>query len=373
MRTSPLVDIDAYRCRAAQMSRFLGSPEAKPRDMLRVPVSTYPLRKPRLTRIAEREIRELTGLERPPDIRCLHVTIDAGMQRTLDEMCRAASAESNVQAVAATFIRTGTSEVVAESNFVGGQEAESSAAFLGTIQPGSTYKPFVLLEALEQGLDAHTELPSAPFVWRSGSFANGAWNVRSFDHVYRGEINLERALVLSDNTVFARLVQLLGTDHVLRRLAQFGLVGEDESNPSVALGSTRTGISLIALSRAYACLSQRGVMADPYIVRGIEFEDGSLLPRVRKRALVTNASIASLNVLDRILLQSGIARKNIRGKTGTSASGSLFAGYDDALSYAVWIGFRSARSEWWSKGLRAKGFLERTLDRMAGRSPLFIG
>jgi penicillin-binding protein 1A len=355
------------------MTQFLGSPESKRRDILRIPVSTRALRKPRLTRIAEREIRELTGVERPPDIRCVHVTIDAGMQRILDEMCRTASAESNVRAVAATFIRNGTGEVVAESNFVGEREAESSAAFLGTIQPGSTYKPFVLLEALEQGLDADMELLSAPFVWHSGSFANGAWNVRSFDHVYHGQISLERALVLSDNTVFARLVQLLGTGQVLRRLAQFGLARDDESNPSAALGSTRGGINLIALSRAYAGLSQRGVMTNPYIVRGIEFEDGSLIPRVRKCALATNASIASFTVLDRILLQSGISRKNVRGKTGTSASGSLFAGYDDDLSYAVWIGFRRTRSEWWSKGLRAKGFLERTLDRMAGRSSLFIG
>src|SRR5437764_447999 len=215
----------------------------------------------------------------PHDIRSVHVTIDPSRQTILDAACRRASADIEVEAVAGVIIRTSTGEVVAESSQSGGRDAHYSPAFDGAIQPGSVIKPFVLLEALERGVSIDTHLESKPFVWRSRTLSSGMWSVRNYNHIYRGEITLSDALVLSDNTVFARLTQALGVESIAARLAEFGLVDASVRNPSVVLGAVRGGISLVRICKAFAALAHGGALHEPHLVRGIEFSDGSLIPR----------------------------------------------------------------------------------------------
>lgn len=376
MRTSPFVDSEAYQRRATQIDQFLGRRRAARAPEDRSLVTFKKIQKARLAAIVDAEMRPYLECDGrlPHDIQRVHLTLNPEIQGALDYTCRAASFDVDVAAVAGVIVRSGTGEVLAESSYAEGRETQHSPTFAGTIQPGSLFKPFVLLEALEQGYCADYRLESKPFIWRSSEFPTGSWFVRNYNHIYRGEINLAEALAFSDNAVFARLTQILGIESVAARLMEFGLVDSSASNPSMALGAVRGGVSLVQICKAYAGLATGGVLHEPHLLRGVEFADQSLAPRWRTQPRGALCSYSSLLALRMALCASGIrvGTSVTPGKSGTAGTSNLFAAYDDAMSYAIWVGFRRTRPEWWSKGLSAKSVLGRVLDGLAGRTAMSI-
>jgi membrane peptidoglycan carboxypeptidase len=250
--------------------------------------------------------------------------------------------------VAGVVLSVARGDVLGEAAWQDGRPREFSPAFLGRVQPGSTFKPFAMLSALEQGFLETLSLESSPF---ESSFIKGAgrapWSVRNYGHTYRGTISLKDALVLSDNTAFARLAELLDIDALGATYARFALAPEGRVSPSIALGAHAGGISLVQLASAYAALANGGVYLPPRIVRAAAFGDGRIWwskPALGRLVVKDGRLIASL---DRALREAAdtLAPFRFAGKTGTTHTGTLFAGYSRELSVVLWGEYRSEQSE----------------------------
>ena len=377
--TSPLSSIAAYTDRARQIAVRTGVeggliPPGHSTPLLRTAV----FRRPRLGKQVDRELQLIFSRRAsiPPDIRAVQVTIVPELQMHLDSAVRIASRDSLVSAAAGVVMDAKTGAILAESAFGNGMQSHFSPTYDGVIQAGSTAKPFVFLAALEAGIDPAVRLMSSPFTWNDAQFEGGAWRVRNYGHLYSGALSLTDALVQSDNTVFARLVQVLGVRKALRRLADVGLTATEDRNPSAALGSAGPGVSLSSLSRAYAALANGGSLVTPHVVRGIERDCKARRDAYDYSRHVTTLALDenAVRSLDIALRRNGfsLGGRQIRGKSGTTRLASLYAAYDDELSYAIWIGFRSTQPEHWNKGLRARSVLERAVDGMFGRQSRFI-
>src|SRR3712207_8681298 len=152
----------------------------------------------------------------------------------------------------------------------------------GMRQPGSSFKPFALIAALEQGIDPKTEFVSEKKVYEVdvGTDKPERWKVRNYDGIERGTISLEEALWWSDNTVFTDLVMnaegngLEGGPaavvDVARRLgieADFG----SRPHPSVVLGTQE--VSPLDMTVAYATIANGGRLVEPTVISRVVSEE----------------------------------------------------------------------------------------------------
>lgn len=335
------------------------------------PIDISNHRNPRFTRIVRAELsrsgQTLTGIRR------VGLTIDRNVQHALRESLREAAVTADVTHAAGIAVSLKTGDVLGESAFESGREAESSPSYFGILQPGSTFKTFALLSALQQGISLDDNLLSAPFeslcFVRDGSTP---WRVRNYANAYRGELSLLEAFRHSDNTAFARLVEMLDTDALYRTYQAFGLGQLNVASASIVLGGHKHGVNLLSLVAAYRSIGVGGNYVRPRILQYAELADGSLawFPRARVQPLVCD--FRSLRDLQRALLEAGprIGASQYAGKTGTTRSGSLFAGYSDEVAAAIWIGYGKPVKEGDPKATGALGVFHRLMHRLVGRSDL---
>jgi penicillin-binding protein 1A len=253
---------------------------------------------------------------------------------------------------------------------VGGRDylAEKyNIAIQGRRQPGSSFKPFVLVTALESGL-----LPGSSFRGPS-TICLAAWRpkceVSNFDNAGFGTIDLRRATVNSVNTVYAQLILKVGAKEVVDTVRRMGIPGpawmpprgactvtaEDpcrtsiEAFPSLALGSEE--VTPLEMASAFGTLAARGVYQEPRVVMKITEADGTVLeegPAPPKEALDAQIADNATNILEGVVTGGTGTRANIgrpvAGKTGTAQDfqNAWFVGYTPELSTAVWLGFKDA-------------------------------
>jgi penicillin-binding protein 1A len=216
-------------------------------------------------------------------------------------------------------------------------------------QPGSSFKPFVLAEALEQGVK-----PTKTYSGRS-PLVIGDYKPANFANEQFGTITLKDALKHSVNTVFVQLIRDIGVQKTMDHARELGLTSVPEWNPdyglSVALGSLDT--SPLELASAYGVWAARGERAVPTpIVRILDandvvLEDNSEPKRTRVEKEVTADTMN--DILQGPLSRGGTAGgKGLKdrpsaGKTGTTQDfrDALFVGYTPNLSTAVWMGYRN--------------------------------
>lgn len=229
-------------------------------------------------------------------------------------------------------------------------------------QPGSSFKTFAMIAALEQGIDPKTEYFSGPKSYevehRNGRFES--WEVENFDGKNRGNIPLEEALWQSDNSVFTDLVMnaddrgLTGGPSavvdVAKRLgvsADFG----DELHPSLVLGTEE--VSPLDMAHAYATLANEGRKVElKTISRVVKTEareekviytapkaegEQVLAPEIASKA----TEILVGDVKKGIAHKADLEDRDVAGKTGTSERffDSWFVGYTPRISTAVWMGY----------------------------------
>src|SRR3954454_21199852 len=154
---------------------------------------------------------------------------------------------------------------------VGGRnyaESQYNRAVTAKRQPGSAFKPFVYLTALEAGLTPDTLRQDAPIDVR-------AWKPENYSHEYFGAVTLTQALAMSLNTVAIRLGLEVGPKNVVRTAHRLGISSKLEPNASIALGTSE--VSAVELVGAYAPFANGGVAVAPHVVRRIKTLDGKLL------------------------------------------------------------------------------------------------
>ena len=281
------------------------------------------------------------------------VALETRLQKRADSLVCEASMQARVSFASTIVIDNATGHLLAESSWQNGKEMEFSPALEGRIQPGSTFKTFALIAAIEQGYGLNLNLLSAPLRSTEIKGVDGnPWTVHNYNHVYHGNISLLRAFIVSDNCAFARLVEMLDHEQLLTVYRRFGLLGESErAYPSVVLGGSATGVNMTNLALAYQAIANNGVLrGSPMLVRYVEHYNGGLswtpLSSRIEKTIVNSETVAIV----RFALRSAACSyglPNLWAKSGTTNAGKLLAGFSDKLMVVVKLGKSIASDNDW--------------------------
>jgi penicillin-binding protein 1A len=226
---------------------------------------------------------------------------------------------------------------------VGGRnyaESQYNRAVTAKRQPGSAFKPFVYLTAIESGLTPETIRQDAPLDVKG-------WKPENFGHEYFGAVTLTQALAMSLNTVAVRLGLEVGAKNVVRTAHRLGISSKLDANASIALGTSE--VSVIELVGAYAPFANGGQGVAPHVVTRIRTAEGKVLyarPADSLGQVIEPRNVAAMNTMMQETLLSGTAHKAelpgwmAAGKTGTSQDfrDAWFIGYTANLVTGVWLG-----------------------------------
>ena len=226
---------------------------------------------------------------------------------------------------------------------VGGRnyaESQYNRAVTAKRQPGSAFKPFVYLTAVEAGLTPETIRQDAPIDVKG-------WKPENYTHEYFGSVTLTQALAMSLNTVAIRLGLEVGPKNVVRTAHRLGISSKLDANASIALGTSE--VSVIELVGAYAPFANGGLGVSPHVVTKIRTNEGKVLYARQPDPLgpvIEPRYVAMMNTMMQETLLSGTARKaeipgwTAAGKTGTSQDyrDAWFIGYTANLVTGVWLG-----------------------------------
>jgi penicillin-binding protein 1A len=226
---------------------------------------------------------------------------------------------------------------------VGGKsyaESQFNRAVAAKRQPGSAFKPFVYLTAIERGLTPDTVRDDKPI-------AISGWKPENYGHHYYGPVTLTQALAMSLNTVSVRLTLEFGPTAVAKTAYRLGIASRLEPNASLALGTSE--LSLIELVGAYAPFANGGMAMSPYVVERVRTAGGKVLYERTPQELgriIEPRYVAMMNQMMRETLRMGTARNAqlpgwpAAGKTGTSQDfrDAWFVGYTAHLVTGVWLG-----------------------------------
>ena len=226
---------------------------------------------------------------------------------------------------------------------VGGRnyaESQFNRAVTAKRQPGSAFKPFVYLTAVEGGMTPDTVRQDAPLDVKG-------WRPENYSREYFGPVTLTQALSMSLNTVAVRLGLEVGPANVVRTAHRLGIASKLEPNATISLGTSE--VSLNELVGAYAPFANGGFSASPHVVNRIRTPEGKVLYARRNdpptRVIDANA-VGMMNVMMHETLVTGTAKKadipgwSAAGKTGTSQDfrDAWFIGYTANLVTGVWLG-----------------------------------
>jgi penicillin-binding protein 1A len=258
-------------------------------------------------------------------------TLDWDLQRLAERVTRS-NVPGNAQ-MALVAMRT-NGEVVA---MVGGRDYATSPfnrATQATRQPGSTFKLFVYLAALQSGMTPETLVDDSPI-------ETGDYRPVNSGGRYRGEITLREAFARSSNVVAVRLYQQLGSEAIAEAARTLGVEREFPANASVALGSGE--MTLLELTTAYAAVANGDV---PVVPHGIAQGRRGFFEWLfdRRPVIASRHREQLLDMLGAVIADGtgSAARLSIPafGKTGTTQDSrdALFVGFAGDLVVGVWIG-----------------------------------
>ncbi|HEY7552612.1 MAG TPA: PBP1A family penicillin-binding protein [Hyphomicrobiaceae bacterium] len=277
----------------------------------------------------------------------VETTIDANLQRRAQQIVHnlIATEGAAVDASQAALVLLDMEGGIAV--LVGGQsyaESQFNRALRARRQPGSAFKPFIYLTALESGLTPESLVRDAPIV-RNG------WSPRNYDGRYKGLVTLREALARSLNTVSVRLTLSVGVGRAAATAHRLGIASELRNDATLALGTSE--VTLLELTGAYGALASGGRLIEPHIVRSIRSRSGNGPGRVLYQRpspttaiVVAPQHVGALNDMLNAALVFGTGKNAAIplhpacGKTGTAQDfrDAWFIGYTAHYVGGVWVG-----------------------------------
>jgi len=278
----------------------------------------------------------------------VYTTVDPDLQDIGLEAMRSALPYSEDPSAALVSIDPSNGHIEAMVSSSSYEDSQFNLAAQGHRQPGSTFKTFVLTEAIKQGIDPYsTYYTSMPLNLDLPEW--GHWEVATADEGYQGTINLQQATVASDNTVFAQLDLDVGPENVAETAKSMGITTELDGIPAEGIGGLRIGVSPLEMASAYATLASGGIRREPIAITRVVFPSGRVdRPEQEepKRVLPEGVAYEVTRLLhDNITGGTGTAAytgcPGQAGKTGTTDNytDAWFAGYQPNLSTVVWVGY----------------------------------
>src|SRR5215813_5440064 len=237
---------------------------------------------------------------------------------------------------------------------VGGYDffrSEFNRAVLARRQPGSAFKPFVYIAALENGFTAASRFDDTPVTYPIGR--NGsAWKPENYDRKFRGSTTLQQAVEESVNVVTIKVQERIGVNRTIQVARRLGITSPLNTDLTMALGSS--DLTLLELTSAYSALANQGTWVPPTTIRYVTDANGKLLeehvPEGREALPPEEAYVVThmlRGVVERGTGQGakGLGRP-IAAKTGTTNdySNAWFIGYTPRLTTGVWVGYDRPRS-----------------------------
>jgi penicillin-binding protein 1A len=276
---------------------------------------------------------------------------DVVVQTTIDPKLQSAAEAAVIDELAAKSVKFNVSQGAlvamtpdgAVRAMVGGRnyaDSQYNRAVTAKRQPGSAFKPFVYLTAMEAGLTPETIRQDAPLDVKG-------WKPENYTHEYFGAVTLTQALSMSLNTVAVRVGLEVGPKNVVRTAHRLGISSKLDANASIALGTSE--VSMIELVGAYTPFANGGKGVSPHVVTRIRTAEGKVLyDRAADQfgQVIEPRYVAEMNAMMEQTLISGTARKaeipgwTAAGKTGTSQDfrDAWFIGYTANLVTGVWLG-----------------------------------
>ncbi|MFL6721431.1 MAG: transglycosylase domain-containing protein [Sphingomonas sp.] len=268
-------------------------------------------------------------------------TLDPGMQVAADKAVRA-NAPDGAQGALVAIDRDGAVRAM-----VGGKDYVSSIynrATQAVRQPGSAFKLFVYLSALESGMKPTDTIVDEPVTI-------DGWSPRNSTRTNLGPVTLREAFSRSINTISAKIGAQVGFSTIADMARRFGITTPISTYPSMVLGSS--DVRLIDMTRAFASVANKGIAVTPYGIRRVVTADGRMLYQhdgQEDRVLVAPWVAAEMTDLLQSAVLSGTGRaaqigRPVAGKTGTTSSNKdgWFIGFSSGLTTGVWMGRDDAR------------------------------
>lgn len=264
-----------------------------------------------------------------------------------------------------------TGRVLAMSGGYDPERSEFNRVTQAWRQPGSAFKPFVYLAAMENGYTPSTRILDAPFVIDQGP-GQPKWRPANYSQEFYGPSTMRLGIEKSRNLMTVRLAQAVGMDVIAETVEKFGIVDDLEPVLSMSLGAGET--TLLRLTSAYAMLVNGGKRVSPTLIDRIQNRHGHtvfrhdtrdcpdcrqsfwtgqavpVLPDDRERLADAGSAYQIVSMLEGVV-ERGTGRrisevgKPLAGKTGTTNNqvDTWFVGFSPDLAVGVFVGFDQPR------------------------------
>lgn len=284
----------------------------------------------------------------------IHTTLNIGAQKNAEEaIARELDREDDPQA-ALVSINPKNGHIIA---MVGGRDFQNvkyNLATQGKRQPGSSFKMFVLVTALMQGIspDDTFNSSSPQTIKVSNNPHDKPWIVRNCEGGGYGMMRLRDATVKSVNAVYANVTMRVGPENIAKTAHAMGIKTKIDHYPSIGIGGLTIGVSPLEMASAYGTLANQGVHVEPMAVTKITDAEGHVIEEfqpVSNQAIDRNVANQATDILQGVIQRGTATRANIgrpaAGKTGTNQlyRDAWFVGYTPNLVTAVWMGHPEAQ------------------------------
>jgi len=270
----------------------------------------------------------------------VHTTLDPRLQASSERRLSSAVGTSGSSASQGALVVLSPDGAV--QAMIGGKNYRASQfnrAVQAQRQPGSAFKPFVYLAALEEGLLPTDVLEDAPI-------NIDGWRPQNFSGTFEGDVSVEDSLARSINTVAVRVARQAGPAAIIDTARRVGITSPLADDLGLALGTSE--VTLLELTAAYAPLSNGGVAVVPYGIRDVVTKDGRVLYQRQGGGLGRVAEPEHIAMMNRMLaktINDGTGKtaqigRPAAGKSGTSQDfrDAWFVGYTPNYIAGVWVG-----------------------------------
>ncbi|MCA0758273.1 PBP1A family penicillin-binding protein [Paenibacillus sp. N4] len=282
----------------------------------------------------------------------IYTTLDSDMQAAAEEVIKEGMPESSGQQASLIAIDPRSGYIKA---MVGGRDYKTNQfnrVFANTRQPGSSFKPFLYLTALQSGfMSPATRFKSEPTVFTYDE-GRKTYEPRNYGDKYVNDfIDMRKALSSSDNIYAVNTIMTVGADKVIETARSLGINSPMKPMPSLALGTYP--VSPFEMASAFGTLANGGLRVDPVAIIKIEDRKGNVLyeaSRHTKQAVTPAAAYVMTSLMESVFDEGGTAhrvasilKRPVAGKTGTTATDAWLVGYTPELATAVWVGYDKDR------------------------------